>query len=117
VIVTWDGTVDTSSLTSRGYRRLPYEEIPTVCAGMILCVVPRRHVGPKFYVRLEADAEPRDLARWVDWEEGIPMLRENYVTVAIDSNGRPHVVWASSQAWAAGAEILRTLRRLDSSHF
>ena len=108
----WDGKVDEEHEAGRGRgRRIGYDDIPTVCAGMNLYAAPRRFTGPKFWVKLQSESEARHEPYYLSWEEGIPMLRENYVTVAINAAGRPHIVNASADAWRAAREIRNELKR------
>ena len=110
----WDGKVDTDHEAGRGRgRRIAYDAIPTECAMMIGYAVPRRFTGPKFIVKLASEPETRREQYYHPWEELVPMLRENYVTISINSAGRPHVVFASADAWRAAREVRQLLKGRD----
>jgi hypothetical protein len=113
----WDGVVDTQHEAGRGRgRRIPYDAIPTECAMMVLYAAPRRFTGPKFWVKLASETEARHNPYYLSWEDGIPMLRANYVTVSINAAGRPHIVYASTVAWHVAKAVKDELARQERAN-
>ncbi len=86
------GRRHTKRKMTRGGRseHLDHDDIPGRLPNHFLCVV-HGNVQRSYWPAYIPTADANDYEHRVSWEEGIQMLKEDGLTIGIDSGGYPHI--------------------------